>query len=309
VRRDLTFTSAGERIAAWLYLPDEHSSGVPCVVMAHGFGGVRTARLDAFAERFAAAGFAALVFDYRHFGDSGGEPRQLIDIKRQHDDWRAAVAFARTLPEVDADRVAVWGTSFSGGHVMVIASEDQRIAAAVSQGSFADGIATLAGFGIGPILKLTYHGLRDQLGALVGRPPHMIPLVGDPGEAATMTSPDAKPGYMAIVADGFRNEAAARVGLRVGLYRPATKAASIRCPWLVVVADRDVVTPPKPAVAAAKRAPQGELRHHDCGHFDIYVGEVFERNVAEQIAFLQRVLDPPVARFGEAEQRERQKTG
>ncbi len=74
---------------------------MPCVVMAHGFGGTRTARLDAFAERFAAAGLAAVVFDYRYFGDSTGEPRQLIDIKRQIDDWRAAVAFTRTLPEVD----------------------------------------------------------------------------------------------------------------------------------------------------------------------------------------------------------------
>jgi dienelactone hydrolase len=297
-RRDLTFTSGGESLAAWLYLPTEDAADMPCVVMAHGFGGVRSARLDAFAERFAQAGLAALVFDYRHFGDSGGEPRQLLSIAKQLDDWRAAVAFARTLPEVDAARVAAWGTSFSGGHVQVIASEDHRLAAAVSQGSFGDGLVTLAGFGIGPILKLTYHGLRDQAGALLGRPPHMIPLVGDPGTAATMTTPDAKPGYMAIVKQPFRNEAAARVGLRVGLYRPVRKAAQIRCPWLVVVADRDAVTPPKPMVAAAKRAPLGELRHHDCGHFDIYVGEVFERNVADQVEFLQRVLGDQVA-FGD----------
>jgi pimeloyl-ACP methyl ester carboxylesterase len=107
-----------------------------------------------------------------------------------------------------------------------------------------------------------------------------------------MNTPDAKPGYFAIVADGFRNEAAARVGLRVGLYRPATKAASIGCPWLVAVADRDAICPPKPLVAAAKRAPLGEIRHHDCGHFDIYVGDDFERNVTDQIEFLLRVLQP-----------------
>jgi pimeloyl-ACP methyl ester carboxylesterase len=110
-----------------------------------------------------------------------------------------------------------------------------------------------------------------------------------------MNTPDAKPGYLAIAGPGWQNQAAARVGLRVGLYRPATKAAQIRCPWLVVAADNDAICPPKSLVAAAKRAPLGELRTFDCGHFDIYVGEVFERNVAEQIEFLTRVLKPAKA--------------
>lgn len=295
-RRDVTFRCGGEMVAAWLYLPDAGAERFPCVVMAHGFGGTRTAGLAAFAERFQAAGLAALVFDYRHFGDSGGEPRQLIDIGRQHDDWRSAVAFARSLPEVDADRIVLWGTSFSGGHVQVIAAEDARVAAAVSQGSFGDGLVTLAGFGAVATAKLTIAALRDQVGALLGRRPYTIPLVGPPGSLATMTTPDAEPGYMAIVQPGFRNEAAARVGLRVSLYRPARKAERIRCPWLVVVADRDAVTPPGPMVAAAGRAPAGEVRHFDCGHFDLYVAPVFERNVAEQVDFLQRVLDVPAAR-------------
>ena len=93
------------------------------MVLAHGFGGVKEARLDAYAERFAAAGYAALVFDYRHFGDSGGEPRLLIDIGRQQADWRAAIAFARALEGVDGERIALWGTSFSGGHVIELAAD------------------------------------------------------------------------------------------------------------------------------------------------------------------------------------------
>ena len=120
----------------------------------------------------------------------------------------------------------------------------------------------------------------------------MIPIVGDPGTTATMTTPDAKPGYLKLVDGAWRNEAAARVGLRVGLYRPARRAARIHCPWLVVVAERDAITPPKPMLAAVKRAPHGELKTFDCGHFDIYVGEIFERNVAEQVGFLTRVLVP-----------------
>ena len=95
-RADITFTSGGLRCAAWLYLPEDAAEPVPCVVMAHGFGGTRADAIPAFAERFAGAGLAALVFDYRHFGDSEGEPRQLLDIGLQLEDWTAAIACART---------------------------------------------------------------------------------------------------------------------------------------------------------------------------------------------------------------------
>ena len=278
MRSDVTF---GPGLAGWHYEGDG-----PCVVMAHGFGGTRGARLDAFAERFQAAGLQALVFDYAGFGDSPGEPRQVVDIKAQLDQWRAAIAFARTL----ADRLVLWGTSFSGGHVMVLAAEDPSIAAAISQGAFADGLATLGGFDMAANLKLTYHGLRDQLGALAGRAPHYIPLVAAPGQTAFMSTPDAEPGYRALVDAAWRNEAAARVALRIATYRPARKAPQIRCPWLVVIADRDKICPPAALAKAAARAPRAEVRRHDCEHFDIYVGDRFERNVADQVNFLTRVL-------------------
>src|SRR5688572_6723951 len=113
-RLDVTFASHGDDCAAWLYLPADRAAAVPCVVMAHGFASTREEQLAAFGERFAQAGFAALIFDYRHFGDSGGEPRQLLDIGRQQDDYRAAVAYARTREEIDPARVALWGSSFSG---------------------------------------------------------------------------------------------------------------------------------------------------------------------------------------------------
>src|SRR3954471_24666383 len=109
-RQDLTFESGGEQCAAWLYMPAGDRPH-PAVVLAHGFGGVRAARLWAFAERFAAAGVAALVFDYRGFGGSGGEPRQLLSIKRQLEDWRAAVAFARGAGGVGPGRVGGGGTA------------------------------------------------------------------------------------------------------------------------------------------------------------------------------------------------------
>ena len=300
-RRDVSFESGGERCAAWVYKPDAEGP-YPCVVLAHGFGAVRVARLDAYAERFAAAGFAALVFDYRHFGDSGGEPRQLVDISRQLDDYRAAIAFARDEIEgVDPDRVAVWGSSFSGGHAAVLAAEDHRLAAAISQGPFLDGVWALRAAGVRNIGRLTAAGLRDEARRLRGRPPYRIAIVGPPGSVAAMNSPDAEPGYRAMYppdAD-FRNEVAARIGLRVGMYRPIRVARRIACPWLVCVADGDVVTPPQPALKAAARAPRAELRRYEGGHFDIYRGELFERFVADQIDFLERHLLGRGPRFGQ----------
>jgi dienelactone hydrolase len=290
-RQDVRFDSGGERCAAWLYTPDTPGPH-PVVVMAHGFGGVRTARLCAFAERFAAAGLAALVFDYRHFGDSGGEPRQLLDVGRQLDDWRSAIEFARSLEGVDPERVAIWGSSFSGGHVAVLAAEDHRIAAAVSQGPFLDGVWALRAAGPRNNFRLTVAGLRDEATRLRRRPPYLMPIVGPPGTLAAMNSPDAEPGYRALFSEGdeFRNEVAARIGLRVGLYRPVRHAGRIACPWLVSIADRDVVTPPQPALKAAARAPRSEVRRYDAEHFDIYVGETFERVVADEVEFLARHL-------------------
>jgi pimeloyl-ACP methyl ester carboxylesterase len=291
-REDVRFDSAGEGCAAWLYRPEEAGGEAPCVVLAHGFGALRQARLDAYAERFAAAGYAALVFDYRHHGASAGEPRQLIDIGRQHDDWRAAVAFARELDRVDPDRIVLWGSSFSGGHVIAIAADDPRVAAVVSQVPHTDGIATLRAAGPANLAKLTAAGMRDQAGALLGREPYLIPIVGPPGSLAAINSPDAEPGYSALYPDGFewRNEFSARAALRVGTYSPLRKAAGVASPLLVQIAVDDVVTPPEPARKLAERAPQAELREYPGGHFDLYVGDAFEVVVADQLDFLRRHL-------------------
>lgn len=289
-RVDLRFESGDGSCAAWLY--PAQAAHAACVVMAHGFGGVREARLDAYAERFQRAGHAVLVFDYRHFGSSSGEPRQLIAIRRQLADWRAAVAFARSFDGVDPGRIALWGTSFSGGHVLAVAARDPRVAAVISQVPFMSGLATVATAGPRDGLRLAVAGLRDALGAVAGRRPHYVPIVGQPGELAAMTAPGAEAGCRALFPPGFpwRNEVAARIFLATGFYMPGRRARRIRCPLLVQVADGDSTTPPAPAVRAARRAPRGELRRYPGGHFDIYLGEAFERAVADQIDFLERAL-------------------
>jgi uncharacterized protein len=162
MREDVRFASGGEECAAWLWPPADSDAPAPCVVLGHGFGALKEARLDAYAERFSAAGYAALAFDYRHFGGSDGEPRQLVDIARQRADWQAAVGFTRGLEGVDSDRIAVWGSSLAGGHVIHTAAVDDRVAAAIAQVPHTDGIATLRALGLRRALRLTVLGSVDR---------------------------------------------------------------------------------------------------------------------------------------------------
>jgi pimeloyl-ACP methyl ester carboxylesterase len=306
LREDVTFDAWGDRCAAWLYRPDPQGAtaadprGVPCIVMAHGFAGVREAGLAVFAERFALAGFAVLLFDYRGFGASEGAPRQLASVPRQLADWAAAIAYARTLDGIDPERIAVWGTSFSGGHVVATAARDHRLAAAVAQAPFADGVRQALSLPPAQALRLTVAALRDELGSRRGKAPRMVPAVGPPGSLAVMTSPDAEPGYRAIVPPGspWRNEVAARIGLRVLAYRPVSRASDVACPLMVAICDDDAVTPPDVALRLAQAAPRGELvRYAGAGHFDVYVGETFERAVVDQVAFFtEHLLAAPAAR-------------
>jgi fermentation-respiration switch protein FrsA (DUF1100 family) len=233
-----------------------------------------------------------VVFDYRHFGASSGEPRQLLDIKRQLADWAAAVTFARSRAEIDGARIALWGTSFSGGHVIETAARDPQIAAVVAQAPFADGLRNLPSLGVRLALRLTAAGLRDQIGAVLGRPLHMVASVGPPGSLAVMTTPDAEPGFRGIDPPGssWRNEAAARIALRVSTYRPGRHSDRIAGPILFAIAEDDAITPPAFARASAARARHSEVRTYPGGHFDVYVGAGFERAVADQVDFLSRHL-------------------
>jgi pimeloyl-ACP methyl ester carboxylesterase len=289
-RTDTSFPSGRDTCAAWHYRPATEPH--PVIVMAHGFGATRQARLAAYAERFAAAGFGVLVFDYRHFGDSTGEPRQLLDIPAQHADVEAAVAHARTLPGADPERIALWGSSYGGGHVLTVAARDARIAAAVAQVPFVDGISTSLAIGPGAVLRLTVASLRDLLRAVRGREPYRVPLVGPPGALAAMTTRGAEEGYRALYEPGVEwdDTVAARIFLHVPAYRPARYAGRIRCPLLVCVADEDDLTPPEPAVRAAERAPRGEVIRYPVGHFDLYREPWFSRSVDDQVAFFRRHL-------------------
>jgi len=299
-RTEVTFESNGSLCRAWHYPPTpvagSTSTKRPCVVMAHGFGATRDASLAPYAERFAAAGMHVLLFDYRHFGASDGQPRQLVSVRRQLQDYAAAVAHARKLAGVDPARIAVWGTSFAGGHAVVTAARVPGVAAAVCQCPMMDGLAAVIEImryaGIGQLLRLTAHGLLDLGMAMVGRT-HYIPTVAPPGSLAVMTSPDSDAGYRALAPEGFRFEVAARIALFVGLYRPVSHAANVHCPVLVQICEHDSVAP----VAAAEKTLErlgahGEAKRYPIGHFEPYFGQHFERSIADEVEFLVRHLRP-----------------
>ncbi|MBE8516774.1 alpha/beta hydrolase [Amycolatopsis sp. H6(2020)] len=298
-RHDVTFVSDDSVCAAWLYLPTGVSSP-PAVVLGHGLGATREMRLDAFAERFAQAGFAALAFTYRHFGDSGGRPRQLLSIKRQLADWDAAIGYVRSRPEVDGSRVAVWGSSFGGGHAITVASRHPELRAAVAQCPFTDGLASAVALGPVASLKAVPAIARDLAALIRGARPAMIPLAGPPGSTALMTAADALPGYQALLPTGttFRNEVAARVVPAIAAYRPGRAAKKSTVPILFCVSNTDSVTPPARTLRYARTAPHGEIRTYDAGHFDFYLGDAFETLVRDQIEFLTRLLNPAAATAG-----------
>ena len=296
--RTITFDSRGTRCEAWHVTAETDAlttgSGRPCVVMGHGFGATRDAGLLPFAERFAAAGCDVLVFDYRGFGRSEGTPRQDVDHRRHREDYHAAVAAARDLGGVDPDRIVLWGSSYSGGHVIVVAAQDPRIRAVISQGAAMDGLAALLGVqrtgGSGKTASLTGAGLRDAVHGVLRRAPLLVPIVGEPGSEAVISAPGSVVGYQHIMGPTFRNEMCARGILRIARNRPVRWAEKVRCPVLLVVAEEDNIAPVASVDEVARRlGDRAQVLRFPTGHFDIYVGEVFGTSVAAQVEFLQQV--------------------
>jgi fermentation-respiration switch protein FrsA (DUF1100 family) len=298
---EVAFESHGTRIRAGHFAAANDSmrnaGGVPCIVMAHGLGGTRAAGLEPFARRFAAAGFHVLCFDYRYFGKSDGEPRQVISVKAQLEDWAAAIAFARRTPDVDGKRIATWGSSFSGAHSVAAAVADGHIAAVSSQGAMMDGVASLFNLirqcGVVAALRLSAYGIADAVRGSLGMGRVTMPVVALPGEVGALTTPDSKPGYLRITPPDWKNEISTSWALTLATYRPNTMTPRLPCPALFCIATADVVVPPSAMEDGARRAPDKvEVKRYPVGHFDIYVQPTFEQVSKDQTEFFVRVLKP-----------------
>jgi fermentation-respiration switch protein FrsA (DUF1100 family) len=284
-------TASGDELDAWLYLPDAPAPH-PTVVMAHGIGGVKAAGLAPFADFLARNGFAALVFDYRHWGSSDGAPRELLSIRRQRQDYRTALHWAAGHEALDASRIFAWGTSFAGMHIVDLAASEPLLAGAIAQCPLVDGLAALTKIGPLRALRLTGTAIIDLLGSLTGRPARYLPLSVAPGTPGVIATEDALVGLERLSPpDGqpWPNRITARSLLDVAFHRPVRVAAAARCPLLMVVAESDTMAPTRPAVRVAARAPRGELYRSRGRHYDVYAGGIDHHNVLRvELDFLLR---------------------
>jgi uncharacterized protein len=296
-REKVSFLSGADACAGYLFVPEATADAGPrwpCVVLAHGFSGTMD-RLLPHAERFATGGIAALVFDYRGFGESGGEPRQVVDLPSQRDDLRAAIAWVRGREDLDPGRVALWGNSLGGAHVISVAADDPGIAAVVAQIPF-NGFPRVRDRSAAASLRLLAAILWDALRGKLGRSPAYIPMIGKPGQVAVISTTEAQRHLRTLAGEAgttlWRNQVAPRGLLRMMRYRPALDAARLQAALLVCLAVDDTETPEAMARELADRAPHGTVRRYPGTHFDFYTDpSVRDRALADQLGFLRDHLN------------------
>ncbi|MFC7071276.1 alpha/beta hydrolase [Halobaculum lipolyticum] len=284
--RRLSVDVDGDSCAATLYRPRDVDRPAT-VILANGFAAEAAFGLDRIAERLADAGYAAVTFDYRGFGDSEGEP--LVLPGRQVADWSATVDRVRGI-ETLGDGIALWGVSLSGGHVVRVAAERDDVDAVVARTPFADGRSLLRSKSPGYLLRATAAGVRDRVGGPVGRP-RRVKVYGRPDEFAALNEPGALDGYAALIPrdSTWQNRTRARSLLALPRYRPVTDAESVRCPALVVAGTDDEVVPYATAETLAERLPESSLVALPMGHFDAW-DDRFVEVLAHEVAFLDAAL-------------------
>jgi len=295
MRRDIEFPSEGTTCRGWFYTPGGQSTGrLPIIVMAHGFSAVKEMRLDRFAEVFAEAGLASLVFDYRGLGASDGEPRQDLDPHAQIVDYRNAISFLRQLPNVDTSRVGVWGTSYSGAHVLMVAALDRRVKAVVSQVPLIDGWEGMGHFaGEAGRAAMVQQLTNERERIYAGGAPVMIPVVDNSGGVAALGTPDSWEWFQlaAKTAPTWRNEVTLRSLERLLEYAPGRFIDRIApTPLLLIAAEHDFL-PLDFARRAFDRA--GEPKRMvviPAGHFTPYEAPHFSTAASEAIGWFRTHL-------------------
>lgn len=295
---EVRFDSGGEVCSAWHFRGAGNGfagpRGRPVVVMAHGFGGTKDSGLEPFAERFAEAGLDVLAFDYRGFGASEGLPRQSVSVDRQLEDYAAAIGAAQRLAEVDPGRVVLWGSSFSGSHVLRTAADRADVAAVIAMTPLTSGLAAsraaVAHRDVASALRWTLVGLKSRLAVAAGGRPTLMPLAAKPGRPGALALDGAYKSYRAIAGPTWRNEIDAGIGMELMRIRTAAAAKSLTCPVLVQVADFDRFVPANSVVKSAVQA-RAQVHHYPCDHFDVWPTHGwFDTAVKHQLAFLERAL-------------------
>ncbi|CAB4903156.1 unannotated protein [freshwater metagenome] len=275
-------------VAAWILRPPEPPRTV--VLMAHGFSMTRHDGLLPYARALRDAGHLVVVFDHRHLGDSGGEPRQRFRAAEQRADWHAVAARVRREEPALAGRIVLWGFSFSGGHVVRLARELPGVVASMVLCPFVDGFARV----LSTPLSTSAWILPQALADLGGRH-RTIPVTGPPGARGAMTLPGEQEGFAAAAAASpagspWQDAISPGVFASVAFHRPVRHAARITTPLWVGLGERDVSVSNAAVRELARKAPRGELHTYDADHFEpFYDPEIAGTISADQVAFLERV--------------------
>lgn len=287
---EVRFPSEDSECVGDLYLPvaDGRQS---VVVMAHGFGAERTWSLPEFAKKFAENGLGVLIFDYRNFGDSPGEPRQWVSPSRHRADYRAALKFLRAHPRVDANRLGLWGASLSGGNALMVAAEDQSIRALSCLVPLFDAWPVMAQLPPLGLIPVTAVAIADTIASLFGQSVKM-PITGSPGEFAFLSFPGWKESILGSVPTGSRwtNAMPARIALEMAMHRPVLSADRVKCPTLIMYGRRDEGIPVASVLETAKKIPQAEVEAHAFGHTQPFREPWLSKVATRQIEFFRRHL-------------------
>ena len=266
----------------------EEKTPLTAIIMAHGFGAIKTMGLEFAAGIFCQAGFDCLVFDYRHFGESSGEPRQYFDLDLQLEDWFGAIAHVREQNAQASQKIILWGASLSGGHVLEIAARDQDIAAVIAQCPFTNGVvASLTGHWLSN-LKVTWAAIKDTYRKAVNKAPVKIAIAGLPGTTALISAPDALYGYSHHFCRDrpFDNSVHVRNTPRLFNYFPGRRASQLSCPVLFSLCEKDTVAPARPAQRYAHKTPLAVVKSYPFNHFEVYGGMQGETIARDQVGFL-----------------------
>lgn len=285
----------GGQLHAWVFRPD-HGGPAPAITMAHGFSGLKYRGLQRYAERFRDAGFAVIVHDHRNFGLSSGDIRGDIDPWRQIADWRRVITYLESLPFVDPERLGIWGTSYAGGHAMVLGATDARLRAVAVQVPIVSGYEQS--------LRRTPPDARaaqqaffddDERAQLRGEPPRRQQVVSlDPAQRAVYRSQDMLDFHHAYeIPEGVEHgdSVTVRSSRLSQMYEPGIWIPRIGPkPFLMVVARNDVITPTDLALAAYERAVEPKrLQLIDGGHFDAYRSEFEASSSAARDWFVEHL--------------------
>ena len=302
IKHKITFNSEGTNCHGNFYLPN-NLENLPCIVFANGFSGTMDWILPKFAEHFVQAGFAVLIFDYRFLGESEGEPRQLISLKKQRTDLRNALKWVRSQEKIDKKKIALWGTSLGGSHVIDVAANDAEIAVVIGNMPAIDAIkganvkkkaeaANVSKWGIiSATFRLLGAAIVDVIKNGLGLQPRYLKVYGKAGKAF-FTDPALAHRFEKVEAGSstWKNKVAARFLLNPPRYKEGT-IERIKAPIFVVISTQDIELNPAFLKEKFSKAADVEIKEYDYGHFDLYHGEAFKQVAADQVNFMKKVFE------------------